>query len=347
MNAFDPSSRMRVVQIDSEFGLDHLLEVERDRPSEPGPGHAVIRMLAASVNSRDVLTAKGVYNPRQSLPLIPCSDGVAEVVAIGDDVHRVAVGDRVITCFAQGWVSGTITPDFRNITLGGPLDGTLSEYMLVNESGLVHAPIDLDNEEASTLPCAALTAWNALAEQGGISKNDVVLVQGTGGVALFALQFAVALGAKVLITSKSDAKLERALRLGASHSINYRKSPEWSRIVKKLTGGVGADHVVELGGSATLRQSVRAVRPGGSVSMIGVLGGPVAELDLPLIVMRNVRLQGVTVGSRDSFDRMLVFIKNHRIRPVVDRVFPLSETVEAFRYLESANHFGKICIRFD
>jgi len=347
MNPVDQSRQMRVVQIDSEFGLDHLLEAKRNRTPPPEPGQVVIRMLAASLNARDLLTVKGLYNPRQPLPLIPCSDGVGEVVAIGDDVDRVAVGDRVITCFAQGWVSGAITPDFRSITLGGPLDGTLTEYMLVHESGLVQAPASLENVEAATLPCAALTAWNAIAEQGGISEDDVVLVQGTGGVALFALQFAVAMGAIVMVTSKSDAKLERTRHLGALHTINYRKSPEWSRTVKELTGGAGADHVVELGGSATLRQSVRAVRPGGSVSMIGVLGGPVAQLDLPLVVMRNVRLQGVTVGSRDSFERMLAFVKFHRIRPVVDRVFPLSETVNAFRYLESANHFGKICIRFD
>lgn len=338
---------MRVVQIDSEFGLDHLLAVDRIRPREPASGNVVIRMLAASLNSRDLLTAKGLYNPRQPLPLIPCSDGVGEVVGIGDGVDRIGVGDRVLTCFAQGWVSGPIPPGLRKITLGGPLDGTLTQYMQIHESGLVKAPTGLNSVEVVTLPCAALTAWNAVVEQGGVSENDVVLVQGTGGVALFALQFAAAMGAEVIVTSKSDDKLERARRLGASHVINYRKDPEWSRLVKDLTSGIGADHVVELGGSATLRQSVRAVRSGGSVSMIGVLGGPVAELDIPLVVMRNVRLQGVTVGSRDSLERMLTFIEQNGIRPVVDSVFPFSETVEAFRHLESASHFGKICIEFD
>ena len=187
----------------------------------------------------------------------------------------------------------------------------------------------------------------AIVEQGGVSAGDVVVIQGTGGVALFALQFAVALGAKVILTSKSDEKLERARQLGAWRLINYHEHPEWSRSVKELTDGVGADYVVELGGSATLRNSIRAVRAGGFVAMIGVLGGAVAEVDLPLVVMRNVRLQGVTVGSRNALERMLVFIEQHRIHPVIDHVFPISETVDAFKRLESARHFGKICIRLD
>jgi NADPH:quinone reductase-like Zn-dependent oxidoreductase len=334
----------RVVQIDTEFGLEHLIVTERPLPQTPGPGQVLIRMHAASLNARDLLTVKGLYNPRQTLPLIPCSDGAGEVVAAGEQVERVAPGDRVITCFAQGWVTGPLPTDFRSITLGGPLDGTLAEYMIVHESGLVQAPGDLKDEEVATLPCAGLTAWNALKEEGNISKDDVVVVQGTGGVALFALQFAVALGARVILISKSDEKLERAKRLGASHLINYREHPEWSRSVKELTDGRGADHVIELGGSATLRNSIRAVRSGGVISMIGVLTGSVAEIDLPLVVMRNVRLQGVTVGSRDSLERMLSFVWSRGIHPVVDKVYPLAETIDAFKYLESAAHFGKICV---
>lgn len=335
---------MSVVQIQGDFGIDHLVLTERARPAEPGPGEVLLRMLAASVNSRDLLVVQGRYNPKQPLPLIPCSDGAGEVVATGKDVTHVAVGDRVMTCFAQGWIEDAFPSNFRHITLGSPLDGTLAEYMLLHESGVVRAPAFLNDEEAATLPCAALTAWNAVAEQGDAGEGDAVVIQGTGGVALFALQFAAASGAEVVITSKSDVKLGKTRQLGASHTINYAETPEWSRPVKELTDGIGADYVIELGGSPTLRQSVRAVRPGGFIAMIGVLGGPVAELDLPLVVMRNVRLQGVTVGSRNAFERMLAFMERHHIHPVIDRVFAFEEAGESFRYLEEAGHFGKVCI---
>jgi NADPH:quinone reductase-like Zn-dependent oxidoreductase len=219
--------------------------------------------------------------------------------------------------------------------------------MLLNEDGVVRAPGHLSDEEAATLPCAALTAWNAIYEQGKVSSDDTVLIQGTGGVALFALQFAVQLGANVIATSKSDAKLERAKDLGAAYTINYVKTPEWSRSAKNLTDGRGVDHVVDLGGSATIRQSIRAVRSGGFISMIGVLGGPVAKLDLPLVVMRNVRLQGVTVGSRNSFERMVDFMETNQVHPVVDRVFDFEDAPEAFEYMEQGKHFGKVCIKID
>jgi len=216
--------------------------------------------------------------------------------------------------------------------------------MMLDQSGLVTTPEYLSDIEASCLPCAAVTAWNAIIDQGKIGKDDTVVVQGTGGVALFALQFAAAVGARVIVLSKSDAKLDRARELGASEVINYIDTPEWSKTVKDLTGGAGADHVVELGGRSTLRQSVRAVRPAGTISLIGVLGGPVAELDLPLVVMRNVRLQGVTVGSRSTFESMTTFLESSRIRPVIDRTFSLADAREAFLYMETATHFGKICI---
>lgn len=336
---------MRCIQIEKDFGIDHLALAERTIKHEPDSGEVLLRMRVASPNYRDILMVEGQYNPRQPLPLIPCSDGVGEVIVVGPNVDRVNVGDRVMPCFAQGWIDERFPSNFRDVTLGGPLDGTLTEFMLLNENGVVKVPGYLSDEEAATLPCAALTAWNAIHDQGRVSGGDKVVVQGTGGVALFALQFAAALEAEIIVTSKSDAKLERAMSLGAAHAINYLDAPEWSRPVKDLTNGLGADHVVELGGSATLRQSVRAVRPGGVVSMIGVLGGPIAELNLPLVVMRNVRLQGVTVGSRNAFERMLTFMERHEVRPVVDRVFDMENAAEAFRFMEQGKHFGKVCIR--
>lgn len=335
---------MRAIAISEGFGIDRLTPVTRNLPDDLGDAEVLVRLHAASLNYRDLLMVEGKYNPDQSLPLVPCSDGAGVVSAVGSGVTGWRVGDRVMPCFAQGWTEGRFTPDFRHITLGGPLDGTLSTHIRVREEGLVRLPADLPFVEGACLPCAALTAWNAVVEQGGIGSDDVVVIQGTGGVALAALQFATALGSTTIVTSKSDEKLERARSLGATHTINYRRHPEWSRNVKELTDGFGADHVLELGGPATIRQSVRAVRGGGCVSMIGVLGGPVAELDLPLVVMRNVRLQGVTVGSRSSFERMVEFVEENDIRPVVDRVIALEDSANAFRYLRSAAHFGKICI---
>jgi NADPH:quinone reductase-like Zn-dependent oxidoreductase len=335
---------MRAIAISEGFGIDRLTPVQRSFPEELGGSEVLVRLHAASLNFRDLLMVEGKYNPDQTLPLVPCSDGAGVVSAVGSGGTGWRVGDRVMPCFAQGWVDGRFTPSFRHITLGGPLDGTLSTHILVQAEGLVRLPAGLEFVEGACLPCAALTAWSAIVEQGRIGRGDVVVIQGTGGVALAALQFASALGSTTIVTSKSDQKLERARSLGASHTINYRQHPEWSRNVKELTGGVGADHVLELGGPATIRQSVRAVRGGGCVSMIGVLGGAVAELDLPLVVMRNVRLQGVTVGSRRAFERMVEFIEENDIRPVVDRVFALEDSASAFRYLRSAAHFGKICI---
>ncbi len=335
---------MKVIQLETSFGIDRLVFANRSEPDNPGPDQVLVRMASASLNARDYLTVIGRYNPRQPLPLIPCSDGAGRVVAVGSGVQRFRTGDRVMPCFAQGWADGPLTESFRSTSLGGPLDGTLTEYMMLDQSGLVTTPEYLSDIEASCLPCAAVTAWNAIIDQGKIGKDDTVVVQGTGGVALFALQFAAAVGARVIVLSKSDAKLDRARELGASEVINYIDTPEWSRTVKDLTGGAGADHVVELGGRATLRQSVRAVRPAGTISLIGVLGGPVAELDLPLVVMRNVRLQGVTVGSRSTFESMTTFLESSRIRPVIDRTFSLADAREAFLYMETATHFGKICI---
>jgi len=304
-------------------------------------------MKAASINYRDlVVPLRGYGSFTGTLPLVPISDGVGEVVDIGADVTRVAPGDRACPMFMQKWIAGE--PDLTRITstLGGPLDGVMQHYMVVNEEGLAKAPEYLTHEEAATLPCAALTAWSALATEGDVKAGDTVLLQGTGGVSLFALQFSKLLGAKVIIISSSDDKLKKAGALGADEGINYKNSPEWGKAVKKLTGGKGVDHIVEVGGEKTLPQSLRAIRPGGTISMIGVLSGINMGVSLGLIVTRNVRLQGITVGHRDSFEAMTRAMRQHPIKPVIDRVFPFEELKEAMEYLRQGKHFGKICIRF-
>ncbi|HEX9734783.1 MAG TPA: NAD(P)-dependent alcohol dehydrogenase [Thermoanaerobaculia bacterium] len=334
---------MRVFEIRDAFGLDRLVAAERPTP-EPGPGQVLLEMKAASLNYRDVLTVAGKYNPRQPLPLIPCSDGVGVVAAVGDGVSRVRAGDRVATLFSQKWWGGRPEYDKIRSTLGGPLDGTLAEYMALDENGVVKVPEHLSHVEAATLPCAAVTAWSALATQGDVGPGDTVLVQGTGGVSLFALQLARILGARVIATSSSDEKLERVRELGAWAVVNYVDEPEWGKKARELTGGVGVDHVVEVGGGGTIAQSLKAIRIGGQISVIGNLAGGSTELSLIPILMQNVRLQGIIVGSREGFEAMSRAIAQHELRPVVDRVFPFAETPEAFRYVAAGKHFGKVCI---
>jgi NADPH:quinone reductase-like Zn-dependent oxidoreductase len=334
---------MRRWTIEGAFGLDNLRIGDSPEPS-PGPGEVALRMRAASLNYRDLLTVKGLYNPKQPLPLVPCSDGVGEVVEVGDGVTRVAPGDRVATLFSQGWLKGEPTAAELRSTLGGPIDGTLTERMVLPEGGVIPVPDHLSDAEAACLPCAGLTAWTALVELGRVTAGDVVLVQGTGGVSLFALQFASALGARTIVTSSSDAKLERARALGAWKTVNYREQPDWGKVVRALTGGVGVDHVVEVGGAGTLPQSLKAVRVGGAISMIGVLSGTRSEMDLIPVLMQQVRIQGVLVGSREGFERMNRAVEASQLRPVVDTVIPFDEAPEAFAVMERAGHFGKIAV---
>ena len=334
---------MIAVRLEDDFGIDNLRVRELPDPEPPGRGRVRLRMQAASINYRDYLMVVGRYNPRQPLPLVPLSDGTGRVVEVGEGVTRVQVGDRVNPTFGQGWTAGTATAQTRYQTLGGPLDGTLQTDILVEADSVVPVAEHLTDEEAATLPCAGVTAWNAVVEQGGVQPGQVVVVQGTGGVALFALAFARMAGAHVIVLSKSNEKLERARGLGAAAGINYVDDPAWGRTIKKQTGG--ADLVVELGGAETLEQSVRAVRPSGRICMIGVLSGNEAPVNVPLVVMQNLRLQGVMVGSRAVHEAMMQAIGEQGYRPVVDRVYPLQETADAFHYLKSARHFGKICIR--
>jgi NADPH:quinone reductase-like Zn-dependent oxidoreductase len=335
---------MRAFQIRDTFGLDHLLPTDLPSPPPPGPGQVLVAVKAISLNYRDLMMIRGQYNPRQPLPLTPCSDAACEVLAVGPNVTRWKVGQTAATAFAQGWIAGPPHRSRTNKTLGGPLQGVLTEQLLLPEDGLSPYPAHLSPIEAATLPCAALTAWSALVTLGQVTAGQTVLILGTGGVSLFALQIARLLGARVIITSSSDEKLSRALALGASHGINYTTTPAWGRAVRDLTGGEGVDHVVEVGGANTLSQSIQATRPGGTISLIGVLSGAVKDLNITPILMQNIRVQGVLVGHQDSFGAMSSAFALHGTRPVIDQVFPFADTRAAFDHLASGRHFGKICI---
>jgi len=337
---------MRVFQIQDDWGMANLKLAERPQP-EPRAGQVLLRMLASSLNYRDlVVPERGYGGYTGTLPLIPVSDGVGEVVEVGPGVTRVAVGDRVCPTFFQGWIAGE--PDLERMTgsLGGPIDGTMAQFMCLSEQGVVKVPTYLSDVEAATLPCAALTAWSALATHGRVMPGDQVLIQGSGGVALFALAFAKLAGARVTVISSSDEKIERLRALGADAAINYRTNPEWSKPARAITGGRGFDHIVELGGEKTLPQSLRCIRPGGTLAMIGVLSGSsLATTPLGLIITRQVRLQGVTVGHRDGFEAMLRALEQHRPPVVIDRVFEFAALHDALAYLKSGAQFGKICLR--
>jgi NADPH:quinone reductase-like Zn-dependent oxidoreductase len=301
-------------------------------------------MRAFSLNFRDLLVVKGLYNPKLRLPMTPLSDGVGEVAQVGPGVTRVKPGDRVAGIFMQKWLAGELTETEARSDLGGTRDGVLAEYVVLHEDGVVAVPGHLTDEQGATLPCAAVTAWHALVSEGAVKAGDIVLVQGTGGVSLFALQFALTHGARVLATSSSDEKLTRVQQLGASDGINYKSIPEWDKRVRQLTDNVGVDHVVEVGGAGTLSKSFRAVRLAGRISLIGVLSGSGEVNPIP-VLMKNIRLQGIFVGSREMFEAMNRAIALHKLQPVVDRVFALTEVREALRYLESGAHFGKVCLR--
>ncbi|MFM9884341.1 MAG: zinc-dependent alcohol dehydrogenase family protein [Burkholderiales bacterium] len=335
---------MKVFQIQDDWGFDHLQLASRPDP-KPGPGQILIAMKASSVNFRDLVVPKRGYGAfTGTLPLIPLSDGVGEIVELGAGVTRFKVGERVCPCFMQKWTAGEPSLERMTSTLGGPIDGTMAALMCLSEDGVVGVPDYLSNEEAATLPCAALTAWSALSTYDRIAPGSRVLVQGTGGVALFALQIAKLQGAHVTVISSSDEKIVRAKRLGADAAINYRTTPEWAKASRDITGGAGYDHIIELGGETTLPQSLRCVRPGGTISMIGVLSGGTMSAPLGLVVTRQVRLQGITVGHRDGFAAMMRAFALHQVKPVIDRTFRFEQLKEAMKYLESGAHFGKVCI---
>ncbi|MGD1973926.1 MAG: NAD(P)-dependent alcohol dehydrogenase [Desulfobacterales bacterium] len=336
---------MKVFQIQDDWSIDNLILTERPQP-EPDPGQVLLKMKAASLNYRDLLVPQRGYGKLTgTFPLIPVSDGVGEVIAIGEGVGRVAVGDRVCPLMIQSWISGPPTMERLISTLGGPLDGVMTEYMVLSEQGVVKASEHLSDEEAAALPCAALTAWSAVVTDGQVKAGDRVLVQGTGGVSLFALQFAKLLGAHVMVTSSSDEKLQRAVNLGADEGLNYVSTPEWGKEVRRMAGADGVDLIIEVGGQKTLPQSLRAIRAGGTISLIGVLSGLNMDVSLGLIVIRKLRLQGITVGNRDGMEAMMRAISQHAIKPVIDRTFAFEELRQALDYLARGLHFGKVCIR--
>ncbi|MCP5112288.1 MAG: NAD(P)-dependent alcohol dehydrogenase [bacterium] len=334
---------MRLYQIPDASGINALTITEAPDPA-PGAGQVLVRMRAASLNYRDLVVVKGGYGKGQKLPVVPLSDGAGDVVAIGEGVTRVKVGDRVAGIFMQGWQSGRITDQAAGTALGGALDGVLAELAVFDETGVVRVPDYLSWEEAATLPCAAVTAWNALFASGNLKSGETLLTLGTGGVSLFAAQFARMAGARVIATSSSDAKLERLERLGVTDGINYAAEPAWAKRVRALTDGVGTDQVVEVGGAGTLEQSLRAVRAGGTVSFIGIRAGR-GDFNPNWIFMKHIRLQGIYVGSREMFEEMNAAIARHRLRPVIDRVFSFEEVRDAYRHMASGAHFGKIVIR--
>jgi NADPH:quinone reductase-like Zn-dependent oxidoreductase len=334
---------MRAVLLQST-GPDSLALVEQPDP-QPGPGEVLVRIRHASLNFRDGVVVAGGYGSALKPPLVPLSDGAGEVVAIGDGVQRWRVGDRVTTCFFRDWIAGEPTLAALATSHGGPLDGALRELAVFPERALAPVPAHMSLRQAATLPCAAVTAWTALAVLDRIGAEDTVLVQGTGGVSLFALQLAKAMGARVIATSSSDEKLERVRALGADHTLNYRTTPKWGATARELTGGRGVDHVIEVGGAGTVQQSLRATRPGGTVSLIGVLAGARNEIHLPHIFLSQIRMQGIVVGSHEAAENLARALEAHAIEPVIDDAeFGLEQLPEALAYLHSGKHFGKVTL---
>ncbi|SER42641.1 NADPH:quinone reductase [Faunimonas pinastri] len=334
---------MKLYRIPTAAGIDSLTLAEAETP-RPKRGQVLIRVRATSLNYRDLMVVKGQYG-RGGVPenIVPLSDGAGEVVEIGEDVERVKAGDRVAGIFMQNWLAGPPTSAHAASALGGAIDGMLSEYVVLDQNGLVPIPDHMSFEEAATLPCAAVTAWNALFGGRPLKPGETVLVLGSGGVSLFALQFARMTGARVIATSSSDEKIEKLKAFGASDCVNYRARPDWDKAVRDLTGDSGVDHVVEVGGPGTLPLSIDSVRIGGSIALIGVLSDN-HRIDPSPILRKSINLRGIYVGSREMFEAMNRAIATQEMRPVIDRVFPFAEAQDAYRLLESQKHLGKIVV---
>ena len=337
---------MRLYELDLKpRTIDGLTLTERPVPST-APGEVRVRLKAASLNFRDLLIAKGLYPAASGRDrVIPVSDGAGEVIEVGSGVTRFKAGDRVVGSFFQQWIDGPLTYPAMSSSLGGGVDGVLSEQFVLGEQGLVRIPDNMSFEQAATLPCAGVTAWHALVETGQLRAGQWVLVLGTGGVSIFALQIAKALGARVIVTSSSDAKLAKAKGLGADALINYKKTPAWEQEVLKLTDGHGADHVVEVGGAGTLPQSLEALAIHGQVSIIGVLTGLQNSIDFSSLLVKTAKLQGIFVGSRAMLERFQEHMVSTRSTALIDRTFDFDQAAEAYRYMEAAQHMGKIVIR--
>jgi NADPH:quinone reductase-like Zn-dependent oxidoreductase len=335
--------RNTVAQLDAG-GPDTIVIVQRP-VARLEPSQVRVRVRAASLNHRDLLVIRRHPPDGSRAPLVPLSDCAGEVVEVGCEVQRFKIGDRVSPAPLPEWVTGPFNSAMLASSLGDAVDGVLAEYFSCDQHALVALSDWLSFEEAATLPRAALTAWNALFEQGDLKPGQTVLVQGSGGVSTFALQFAVAAGARVIATSCSDQKLERLRELGAAHGVNYRREPDWSRAVLEVTNGAGVDHVIETGGAGTLDQSIKATAVGGCISVIGVLSGSSGTVDVSPILKKTLRLQGIVVGSVEMFERMVGTIENLEIIPVIDRTFDMQDIMAAVRYFESGRHVGKIVLR--
>jgi NADPH:quinone reductase-like Zn-dependent oxidoreductase len=331
---------MKAYQINSADGIDALALNEIDEP-RPGRHEVLVRVRASSINYRDLLTVEDPQARGLSYPRIPNSDGAGEVVEIGSDVTRFKVGDRVCGIFFQTWMGGDITAHDMSNALGGSAEGMLAEYRVLHEDGLVATPAHMSDAEASTLPCAAVTAWNSLM-RGGVSAGNTVLLLGTGGVSIIALQLCNILGARAVITSSSDEKLERARALGAWQTVNYTEKPEWQVEVLAFTEGRGVDHTVEVGGPGTLQKSIAATRLAGSVGLIGVLA--MGQIDPLPILGKSLRVQGIYVGSREMFEDMNRALSMHEVKPVIDATYALEDAPQAYHAMRAAGHFGKLVI---
>jgi len=333
---------MRIYRFVS-FGLENL-KLEEAAPPQPGPGQVRLEVRALSLNYRDLLVLNGLYNPKLKLPATPVSDAAGVVQAVGPGVERVRAGDCVTSHFVSGWLSGPFRQEYLNTTLGTPAAGMAGEQVVLPAEAVVPMPAGYDFEQAATLPIAALTAWSALKTVGHVQPGQTVLTLGTGGVSIFALQLAKALGARVIITSRSDQKLARARQLGADCTINYATTPDWEQAVLEYTGGTGVDLTVETVGPGTLDRSLKATRAGGIVALLGALTGRQGMVTTGLILMKRLRVEGIMVDSRAAFEEMNAFLTAQGIQPVIDRRFPFDQLPEALRCLEAGEHFGKIVV---
>lgn len=339
-----PNSQLQYQLVKRQQGFS--LQLREGAPVRaPGPNEVVIRVHATSLNRRDIMVMRGFYPVGAKETLVPLSDGAGEIVAVGSAVSRVKMGDRVAAIFFQNWLAGRPDASTGASALGGAIDGMLAQYVTLSENGVVPLPAAYSFEEGATLPCAAVTAWNGLVTRGGMKSGDNVLLQGTGGVSIFGLQFATAAGTLPVITSSSDDKLARTRTLGAVATINYKSIPEWAGAARAATGGVGVHHVLEVGGSGTLKQSLEALAFGGHVAIIGGLSGFGGDIAAAALIGRSASVSGIFVGSRENFEDMNAFIDRHRIKPIIDRTFDFKDAEAAFAWMDTGSHFGKIVIR--